>query len=127
MTCCLHCVGMKRHAFFTADSAYIGDRIYRAYLVVGVHHGDKAGFVCYRVFDLLRGDGTVFIGIEQLNVKALCFESFKGTQNCVMLGFRGDDMQLVFLFACVGCGAGASVGTGVGMGIQPRSPSPLLS
>ena len=73
MTCCLHRIGMKWHAFFAADSTDLCYRIDRSYLVVCVHNGDQTGIISYCVCDLLRGDSAVWIGFKQFNIKSLFF------------------------------------------------------
>ncbi|MPN18715.1 hypothetical protein SDC9_166078 [bioreactor metagenome] len=47
MPCGLYRVSMKEHAFFTADRADPGNRLYGANFVVCVHHRHKAGVPAY--------------------------------------------------------------------------------
>ena len=104
VTCRLDGVGVEEHALLTADGAYLAYRHDRAYLVVCIHYGDKAGVVPDSGGDLSGGDCTRFAHGQQLYFKAAALQLFERVQDRVMLKRRGNYVLLAFFCAELRCG-----------------------
>ena len=94
MSCCLHRIGVERHAVLAADGADFGDRLNGADLVVGVHHTHQTGVRLNGSLHLLRRDASGFVHIQQGDGEALLLQLFQRVQNGVVLKSGRNDVLL---------------------------------
>ena len=85
----LHRVRVEEYAVLFGYLAYLLDGLYRAYLVVCKHHGNKDGLIRYRLLHVRGIYKAVFVHIEIRHLYALLFQMRAGVQYRVMLYLGG--------------------------------------
>ena len=105
MPCRLHRVGVEQDACRMADCADLRDGLDGADFVVGKHDRNQTRIFADGVFDLLRGDKTVFMHVQQRHFEALFFQLRKRMQHRVMLKFGRNDVLFSFFRAEQRCRA----------------------
>ena len=94
----LNRVRMEEHLMRLADGADFPDGLDGAYLIVGIHDRDKAGFRTDSGFHFFRQNDTVLMHIQQGDLKAFGFQLLQGVEHRVVFKGGGDDVVLsVFL------------------------------
>lgn len=81
----LHSIGMEQDDPLTSNTSNLLNGLDRTDLIVGIHHGDKAGVRADGRFNLLRQYNSVFMDIQQRDFKALFFKSGQRVQYCMVL------------------------------------------
>ena len=98
MACRLYRVRVEEHALLAADRTDLTDGLDASDLIIGIHHGNKAGILPNCVTHLLGKNDPVFVNVQKGDGKALLLQLVQGVQDGVMLEGRGDDMP--FPFSC---------------------------
>ena len=70
----LYRIRMEQNTFFPAYLSNCLYRLDRPDLIIGIHHADKAGIVTNSIRHLLRQYNSVFMNIQQGNLKSFFFQ-----------------------------------------------------
>ena len=100
----LNRVGMKGNSLLAAKGANLRDGLNGANLVVGEHHGDKAGILPYSGGQILKPYHAVLVHVQQRYIKALFFKLFQGVKHCVVLKFGRNKVLLALPGSGLGSG-----------------------
>src|SRR5262245_32190688 len=85
-------VGMEQNSVLTCDTAYLGDRLDRAYLVVGVHEADQDGSGADRPSDIVCINPAKAVDGHNADLEAELRQEPARFDNCRMLDGAGDDV-----------------------------------